>query len=72
MTNINQLYPLPPQELPLKGAYLAHRLWQVGQARGRALVYGNFVTSLDGRIAIPHPTRPGLKVPENVANGRDW
>jgi riboflavin biosynthesis pyrimidine reductase len=35
-------------------------------------VYGNFVASLDGRIAIPHPTRPGLMVPKNTANDRDW
>ncbi len=30
------------------------------------------MTSIDGRIAIPHPSRPGLVVPNNIANVRDW
>ena len=72
MDHITQLYPLPNQERPLKGTYLAHQLRQYGQASGRAFVYSNFITSLDGRIAIPHPTRDGLMVPKNTANDRDW
>ena len=72
MNHITQLYPLSGHERPLKGTYLAHQLRQYSQTNGKAFVYGNFVTSLDGRIAIPHPTRPGLMVPKNVANVRDW
>ena len=45
MDNITQLYPLPAQERPLKGTYLAHQLRQYSQASGQAFVYGNFVTS---------------------------
>ncbi len=72
MDNITQLYPLPTAERPLKGTYLAHNLRQYSQATDQAFVYGNFVTSLDGRIAIPHPTKPGMIVPNNTANDRDW
>ena len=72
MEHITQLYPLPSQERPLKGTYLAHELRQYGQTSGKAFVYSNFVVSLDGRIAIPHPTRPGLMVPKQTANERDW
>jgi riboflavin biosynthesis pyrimidine reductase len=72
MDHIIQFYPLPSQERPLKGTYLAHQLRQYSQASGKAFVYSNFITSLDGRIAIPHPTRPGLMVPKNTANDRDW
>jgi len=72
MDHIIQLYPLPSQERPLKGTYLAHQLRQYSQTSGRAFVYSNFITSLDGRIAIPHPTRDGLMVPKNTANDRDW
>jgi riboflavin biosynthesis pyrimidine reductase len=72
MDHIIQLYPLPSQERPLKGTYLAHQLRQHSGARGKAFVYSNFITSLDGRIAIPHPTRPGLMVPRDTANDRDW
>ena len=72
MDYITQLYPLPSQERPLEGTYLAHQLRGYGQASGKAFVYGNFITSLDGRIAIPHPSRSGLMVPQNTANDRDW
>lgn len=67
-----QLYPLPGREIELKGLYLGHELRQEGERLGRAFIYANFVTSLDGRIAVKHPTRPGLTVPKNVANDRDW
>jgi riboflavin biosynthesis pyrimidine reductase len=68
-----QLYPLPAQERPLKGLYLSHDLREDGpRAAGRPTIYSNFVTSLDGRIAIPHPTRPGMMVPKTTANERDW
>lgn len=72
MDNITQLYPQPALERPLKGTYLDHQLRQHSQASGQALVYANFITSLDGRIAIPHPTREGMMVPQDTANDRDW
>ncbi len=72
MDHITQLYPLPSQERPLKGTYLAHQLRGYSQTSGKAFVYGNFITSLDGRIAIPHPTRTGMMVPKAIANDRDW
>jgi riboflavin biosynthesis pyrimidine reductase len=70
--NIIQLYPLPSQEHPLEGTYLAHHLRQYGQASVKSFVYGNYILSLDGRIAVPRPTRPGLMVPKQIANPRDW
>ena len=67
-----QLYPLPGHELPLHGLYLSHDLRRVAGEIDRAFVYSNYVASLDGRIAVPHPTRPGLTVPKSIANDRDW
>lgn len=69
---ITQFYPSPAEERPLQGTYLAHHLRQYSHSSGRAFVYGNFVTSLDGRIAIPHPTKGGMTVPKTTANDRDW
>ncbi|WP_420627985.1 RibD family protein [Candidatus Leptofilum sp.] len=69
--SIAQLYPTSGT-FPLKNLYLNHNLRQIAQEQERPYVYANFVQSLDGRIAIPYSTRPGLKVPENVANDRDW
>ncbi len=70
--SVYQLYPLPAREQLLKGLYLAHRLRQCRTANGQAFVYSNFVTSIDGRIAIPHPSKAGMMVPKNTANERDW
>ena len=73
MTNpVWQLYPLPSRERPLTNLYLSHDLRQHQTVSERAFVYANFVVSLDGRIAIPHPTKPGLTVPKQIANERDW
>jgi riboflavin biosynthesis pyrimidine reductase len=70
---IVRLYPLPSQELALSGLYLSHDLrTPQGAAADRSFVYTNYVASLDGRIAVPHPTAPGLTVPQQVANDRDW
>lgn len=61
-----RLFPPPHEELPLKGLYLSHRL------QGRRLIYTNFATSLDGRIALPDPKRGVHRIPKQVANARDW
>ena len=66
------LYPEPGQPRPLTNLYLDHNIRQQGRAEGQAFVYANFVVSLDGRIAIPHPSGDGLMVPKAVANERDW
>jgi riboflavin biosynthesis pyrimidine reductase len=58
--------------MPLKGLYLTHNLRQYSAESRSTYVYANFVTSLDGRIAVAHPTKAGLKVPEQTANDRDW
>jgi riboflavin biosynthesis pyrimidine reductase len=70
--SVIKLYPLPSREHPLHGLYLGHRLRQFGESADRTYIYSNFVTSLDGRIAIPHPSRPGMMVPKATANERDW
>lgn len=67
---IQQLFP-KIEQYPLKNLYLDHKLRQFA-SQERPFIYANFVVSLDGRIAIPHPTKPGMKVPKNVANDRDW
>jgi riboflavin biosynthesis pyrimidine reductase len=69
---VRQLYPLPVAERALQGLFLSHDLRQHSEASGQAYVYSNFVTSIDGRIAIPHPSGPGLMVPKDIANERDW
>jgi riboflavin biosynthesis pyrimidine reductase len=69
---IRQLYPGPQEQRALQGLYLSHDLRQIAASFSKPYVYANFVASLDGRIAVAHPTRPGLMVPKATANERDW
>lgn len=69
---ILQLYPTPSREVALKGLYLGENLRIHSEKLERAFVYSNFITSLDGRIAIPQPSGEGLMVPDQIANDRDW
>jgi len=72
MNTIYKIYPVPAQEIELEGAYLEHDLRQIAAKTGRLIVYANFITSLDGRIAIPRGEGEGLGVPKSTVNDRDW
>lgn len=72
MDNIQQIYPTPHQELPLKGIYLSHNLRKGALNVGGVYIYANFIASVDGRIAVPDPHGKGLMVPKQTANERDW
>ena len=72
MNGVLQLYPPPTQNLPLNGLYLSQNLQHFAETTGKPFVYTNYVVSLDGRIAIPHPAKPGMTVPKAIANNRDW
>jgi riboflavin biosynthesis pyrimidine reductase len=69
---IIQLYPSPSREASLNGLYLDHNLRNQTGGFKETFVYSNYISSMDGRIAIPHPTKPGMMVPEQIANPRDW
>ncbi|TFH32990.1 MAG: pyrimidine reductase [Anaerolineales bacterium] len=71
MDNLLQLYPRSGLEHGLEGLYLQQQLRAQPGAETTAFVYANFVTSLDGRIAVPHADL-GLSVPEAITNPRDW
>jgi len=74
---IFQLYPPVedpgvPVHFPLKGLYLRHDLRAYAAQTGEPFVYSSYVASADGRIAVPHASKPGLTVPAAIANDRDW
>lgn len=66
-----QLYPPPHASLPLARLYLQHPLHRIAESDA-PLVYANFVTSLDGRIALPRPGQASHGVPPAIGNSRDW
>ena len=64
------IYPTPAR-VSLPGLYLAEDLRALIPEVG-AYVYTNFITSLDGRIAVARADSDRLAVPRQTANARDW
>ncbi|MEJ2693252.1 MAG: dihydrofolate reductase family protein [Candidatus Thiodiazotropha sp.] len=65
-----RLYPEPFGEVPLQGLYLAHRIHTLG-SESQPFVYGNFVSSLDGRIAVEEGGGGNAYIPEQMATDSD-
>jgi riboflavin biosynthesis pyrimidine reductase len=70
--NILQLYPDEHKEVPFKNLYLQHNLRESPSSGRKPFVYANFITSLDGRIAIAPDSKNGMQVPKSITNPRDW
>lgn len=68
---LQQLYPLPAQSLALEGLYLSHALHRKA-SDNRPFVFGNFISSLDGRISLPVAGKSSRQVPAAIGNTRDW
>lgn len=66
-----QLYPEYAADHSCKGLYLAHRVHELG-SREQPFVYGNFVSSLDGRIALRDPARRSSHVPKALTSDTDF
>ncbi len=69
---VQQIYPPPASGLPINNLYLSQDLRRVAASKNQPFVYANFVSSLDGRIAVSYSDSQDLTVPKNVANPRDW
>ena len=70
-TPVTRLYPATGEQHPLEGLYLQHHLHIKGQ-HGNPFVYSNFITSLDGRIALGSSSSTTHTVPTATVNPRDW
>jgi len=68
---VTRLVPAPLGDFPLEGLYLEHDLYSKGRP-GKPFVYSNFITSLDGRIAIASEASATHVVPAATTNPRDW
>jgi riboflavin biosynthesis pyrimidine reductase len=68
---ILELYPNSGATRDLDGTYLAHDLRTLG-TRAQPFVYANFVSSLDGRIAVVEAHTGESYVLEELTSGHDW
>jgi riboflavin biosynthesis pyrimidine reductase len=68
---IQELYPHPGATRALDGTYLAHELHLLGTP-AQPFVYANFVSSLDGRIAVVEADTGESYVLEDLTSGHDW
>ena len=66
-----QLYPPPHQKHAVNGLYLEHRVHEVGTTDS-PFVYANFVSSLDGRIALKEASDGSSYLPENLTTPTDF
>jgi len=69
--SVIELYPASGTRKPLQGLYLNQGL-ETGKPQESPFIYSNFISSLDGRIALPGPGRNSHQVPPAIANSRDW
>lgn len=68
---MQQLFPVCGQRRALRGLYLHHRLHRLA-AENEIFIYGNYIASLDGRIATLDAGSHEFVVPPSIANPRDW
>ncbi|HKJ94579.1 MAG TPA: dihydrofolate reductase family protein [Gammaproteobacteria bacterium] len=67
---LTRLFPLPTTSVAHKGCYLSVPL--VEPHSDDLFLYANFVSSLDGRIALADADSGKQSVPGATANSRDW
>ncbi|MGZ5050622.1 MAG: RibD family protein [Methylobacter sp.] len=69
--NLLRLYPGPYEEIPVQGLYLGHQLHRLGSS-GSPFVYANFLSSLDGRIAIEDVSQHTTHIPKHITTTSDF
>lgn len=65
-----RLYPPPSEEVPLRGLYLSMNLHRQGTPQ-RPFVYANFLSSLDGRIALEDASG-ATRLPKSLTTPDDF
>jgi len=65
-----RFYPDPCEKISIKGLYLAHQLHKGGTAES-PFVYANFLSSLDGRIALEDAAQ-GTYIPKHITTASDF
>jgi riboflavin biosynthesis pyrimidine reductase len=70
-SKIVELFPKPGAERPLDGTYMEQRIIELG-TREEPFVYANFVSSMDGRIAVADRGTGESYLLDDLTSGNDW
>jgi riboflavin biosynthesis pyrimidine reductase len=68
--NLLRLYPQPCKEASIEGLYLAHQIHKLGTIE-LPFVYANFLSSLDGRIALEDSVQGTSYIPKQLTTASD-
>ena len=69
--NLLRLYPQSGEKSAITGLYLAHQVHKLGTTES-PLVYANFLTSLDGRIALEDASQSTTYIPKHLTTTSDF
>lgn len=69
--NLTRLFPIPCEQVAIKGLYLDHQIHQLGSS-GSPFVYANFLSSLDGRIALEDSVKGTSFIPKHLTTASDF
>ncbi|WP_174625904.1 RibD family protein [Candidatus Methylobacter favarea] len=70
-TNLLRLYPQPCEQASIEGLYLAHQIHTLGTT-DLPFVYANFLSSLDGRIALEDSIQGTTYIPKHLTTASDF
>jgi len=69
--NLLRFYPGTCEKVSIKGLYLAQQLHKLGTAES-PFVYANFLSSLDGRIAVEDVAQRSTHIPKHITTASDF
>lgn len=69
--HLTRLFPIPCEPVTIKGLYLDHQNHQLG-SRQSPFVYANFLSSLDGRIALEDFVDGTSFIPKHLTSASDF
>lgn len=69
--NLLCLYPQACGNVSIEGLYLAHQIHKLG-AKEAPIVYANFLSSLDGRIALEDSSQGSSYIPKHLTTASDF
>ena len=69
--NLLRLYPQSGRKTAITGLYLAHQVHRLGTTKS-PFVYANFLSSLDGRIALEDVSQSTTYIPKHLTTASDF